>query len=108
MYWGVAGVQFNSTRNFEMYDCEIAYTRNSGFPDGCGIDFEGNNVDVTVRNNYIHDNEGCGVMIYKNTTWGTDNVRTNIIDNVFEYNGLKDLDGSEAFLRHKFIRKTAA
>ena len=55
MYWGVAGVQFNSTRNFEMYDCEIAYTRNSGFPDGCGIDFEGNNVDVTVRNNYIHD-----------------------------------------------------
>lgn len=105
MYWGVAGVQFNSTRNFEMYDCEIAYTRNSGFPDGCGIDFEGNNVDVTVRNNYIHDNEGCGVMIYKNTTWGTDNVRTNIIDNVFEYNGLKDLDGSEAFLRHKFNKE---
>jgi len=106
MYWGTAGVQFNSTKDFEMYDCEIAYTKAPGNPDGCGLDFEGNDENITIRNNYFHDNEGVAIMVYKNPTWGSDNKNLFIIDNVIENNGLKRISTEQAFLRHKFNTET--
>lgn len=106
MYWGVAGVQFNTTQFFEMTDCEVAYTKAPGCPDGCGVDFEGKNLDITMRNNYIHDNEGTGIMIYTNPKWGSDNRELYIIDNVIEYNGLKNIGTEQSLLRHKFNYET--
>ncbi len=105
MYWGVAGMQFNSTRNFVMENCEVAYTKAPGCPDGCGVDFEGNNVNVTVKNSYIHDNEGPAFLVYKNPKWGLDNINTSIIGNRIEYNGLKDVKTEMSFLKHKFNRE---
>lgn len=106
MHWGVAGVQFNSTRNFEMYDCEIGYTHAPGCPDGCGVDFEGNDERVTLRNNYIHDNDGVAVMVYRNTTWGSDNKDLAIIGNTAENNCLKNPQAEQSFIRHKFNQNT--
>lgn len=106
MHWGTTGVQFNSTINFEMSDCEVAYTRAPGNPDGCGLDFEGNDKNITLRNNYFHDNDGTAIMIYKNPTWGSDNEDIFIIDNVMENNGLKQIKTEQSFLRHKYNTKT--
>ena len=106
MYWGVAGVQFNSTQFFEMSDCEVGYTKAPNCPDGCGVDFEGNNLDITMHNNYIHNNEGVGIMIYTNPTWGKDNREIYILDNIIEDNGLKDIKTVQSFLRHKFNYET--
>jgi len=102
MYWGTAGMQFNTTKYFIMENCEIAYTKAPGCPDGVGVDFEGSNVDVTVKNCYIHDNEGSAFMTYRNPTWGVDNVRTNIIGCRVENNGLKGIKAEAGFLRHKY------
>lgn len=106
MYWGVAGVQFNSTRNFEMSDCEIAYTKAPGCPDGCGVDFEGTDSNVTLRNNYIHDNEGVAIMIYRNPTWGSNNKDIYIIGNRAENNCLKNPQEEQSFLRHRWNEDT--
>ncbi len=106
MHWGTTGVQFNSTINFEMSECEVAYTRAPGNPDGCGLDFEGNDKNITIRNNYFHDNDGVAIMIYKNPTWGSDNEDIFIIDNVIENNGLKQIKTEQSFLRHKYNTET--
>ena len=106
MYWGTAGVQFNSTRNFVMENCEVAYTKAPGNPDGCGLDFEGTCKNITLKNNYFHDNDGVAIMVYKNPGWGQDNIDLFIIDNVCENNGLKNVKGEQSFLRHKYNKET--
>lgn len=101
MYWGTAGLQFNEIFNFDISQCEIAYTKSPGKPDGVGIDYEGNNVNVTVRNCYIHDNEGAGIMVMENPTWGIPNQGTVIKDNIISFNGLKNINNTPAALIHK-------
>ncbi len=102
MYWGVAGMQFNSTKDFVMENCEVAYTQAPDCPDGCGVDYEGSNVNVTVKNSYIHHNQGPAFLVYKNPNWGSENINTSIINCRIEYNGLKDVSNEPSFLKHKF------
>ena len=99
--WGIAGLQFNSTRNLEVSQCEIAYTKAPGKPDGCGIDYEASNVNVTVRDCYIHDNEGPAFLVYKNGSWGLDNQGTHIKNNYLINNGLKEIEAAGSMFSHK-------
>ncbi len=108
MYWGVAGLQFNTTKYFTTQDTEIAYTKNANnSPDGVGVDFEGNNVDVTLLRCNIHDNNGSAVMLYRNPTWGIDNENISVIDCNISNNGLKDVQNEAAFIRQKWNQYTA-
>lgn len=104
MAWGTAGLQFNAVHHFVADDVEVGYTVSPNSPDGVGIDFEGLNKNVTVKNSYIHDNEDEAVMYYRNPQWsgGIDNVNTSLIDNLFENNGIKDDGLHAAFLVHQF------
>ena len=105
MPWGTAGVQFNAVKNFVADNIEVSHTQAPNDIDGVGIDYEGLNVNVTVKNSYIHDNFDEAVMIYRNPQWsgGVENVNTSLIDNVFENNGLGALERPHAaFLTHDF------
>lgn len=90
MPWGTAGVQFNAVKNFVADNIEVSHTRAPNGIDGVGLDYEGLNVNVTVKNSYIHDNDDEAVMVYRNPVWsgGVENVNTSLIDNVFENNGI--------------------
>jgi len=100
MYWGTAALQLNVNSNFTVQDSEFAYTQKLGVSDGVGIDFEGNNTDVTLLRNYIHDNQGAAILIFKNPEWGSDNLRSSIQDNVIFNNGLENPREIPAFIRH--------
>ncbi|WP_158560280.1 immunoglobulin-like domain-containing protein [Paenibacillus contaminans] len=104
MAWGTAGLQFNAVHDFVADHVEIGYTVSPNSPDGVGIDFEGLNKNVTVKNSYIHDNEDEAVMYYRNPIWsgGIDNVNTSLIDNLFENNGIKNDGVHAAFLVHQY------
>ncbi len=100
MYWGTAALQLNVNTNFIVQDSEFAYTQKPDVRDGVGVDFEGNNTDVTLIRNYIHDNQGSAILMFKNPEWGSDNIRTNIQDNVLVNNGLENPRDFPAFIRH--------
>ena len=105
MPWGTAGVQFNAVKNFVADNIEVSHTQAPNDIDGVGIDYEGLNVNVTVKNSYIHDNFDEAVMIYRNPQWsgGVENVNTSLIDNVLENNGVGAITRPHAaFLTHDF------
>ncbi|WP_409340455.1 right-handed parallel beta-helix repeat-containing protein [Paenibacillus sp. MBLB4367] len=105
MVWGTAGLAFNAVHDFVADHVEIAYTMAPNGVDGVGIDYEGLNKNVTVKNSYIHDNVDEAVMVYRNPQWsgGVENVNTSLIDNVFKNNGiLGDSNLHAAFLTHQY------
>lgn len=101
MYWGIAGLQLSSTTDTTVQDTEIAFTQSpNGYPDGVGIDFEMTNINATAIRVNVHDNASSGILIYRNPTYGKDNINTRIIDSIFRNNGLDDPDRIPAFIRH--------
>ncbi|QGQ94457.1 hypothetical protein EHS13_05840 [Paenibacillus psychroresistens] len=101
MAWGTTGLQFNACSNIKVMDSEIAYTQKpNSSPDGIGLDFEANNVNVSAQRLYMHDNQGSAYLVYRNTSWGTDSAqtKTDITDNLIVNNGLYDSNTS-SFLR---------
>jgi len=102
MYWGTAALQLNVNTNVTVQDSEFAYTRKEGVADGVGVDFEGNNTDVALLRNYIHDNQGSAVLVYTNPDWGSDNIRSNFQNNIIANNGLENPETTPAFIRHYF------
>ncbi|MCD9022485.1 right-handed parallel beta-helix repeat-containing protein [Cohnella silvisoli] len=105
MVWGTAGLAFNAVHSFVADNVEIAYTVAPNGVDGVGIDYEGLNKNVTVKNSYVHDNADEAVMVYRNPQWsgGVENVNTSLIDNVFKNNGiLGDSNPHAAFLTHQY------
>lgn len=104
MYWGVAGVQFNTCKGFVMDGCTVGYTKNGGDkPDGVAVDFEGSNDTVTVQNCNFIGNNASGILIYENPKWGSCNYNISIKDSVFENNGLKtEAEGCAGMLRLKY------
>lgn len=100
MYWGVAGVQFNSCNNFTMESCDIMYTGIGGtdhvndeyiVPDGIGIDYEGANKNVTVKGCNVVGNMDSGFLIMQNQKWAKEspNLNSSIIDCYFANNRLR-------------------
>ncbi|BBH22100.1 hypothetical protein Back11_34450 [Paenibacillus baekrokdamisoli] len=104
MTWGTAGLQFNAVHKFTADNIDIGYTKSPNSPDGVGIDYEGLNNNVTVKNSYIHDNDDEAVMYFRNPGWsgGVDNVNTSLINNTFSNNGIKSDGLHAAFLVHGF------
>lgn len=100
MYWGIAGVQFNSTNNFLMEDCEVGYVYCSGNPDGVGVDFEGTCSNVTMNRVHIHHTESNPILIFRNPSWGKNNFNINVLNCTFEYNGLKNREGNAALFSY--------
>lgn len=88
MYWGVAACQLSMCEEFVVQNCEFAETYLNGGPDGEGFDFESGNINVTLKDSYIHDNEGPAILFYGgNVGWGGINTGC-VVDNVrMENNG---------------------
>jgi len=105
MVWGTAGLQFNALHNFIVDNVEVGFTEAPNGVDGVGIDFEGLNKNVTVKNSFIHDNADEAVMIYRNPIWsgGVENSNTSLINNVFRNNGINN-DGNPhaAFITQQY------
>lgn len=91
---GTAGILL-ATKDFVIQNTTIEGQKRGGVDyDGVGIDFEQGNENVIVRNCYIKDNAGVGVMIYDSNTFSP-NVNCKVINNIFENNGFeaKNKDG---------------
>lgn len=88
MYWGVAACQLSLCEEFVVQNSEFAGTTLNGGPDGEGFDFESGNINVTLKDSYIHDNEGPAILFYGgNNGWGGRNIGC-VVDNVImENNG---------------------
>jgi hypothetical protein len=65
---GTTGGYLYGTRNghLTIEHCEFAHTYrgNTDTPDGCGLDFEGANQNVTINSCLFHDNDGTGIMLF--------------------------------------------
>ncbi len=65
---GTAGGYLYGTLNdnLTIEHCEFAHTYrgNTDTPDGCGLDFEGANQNVTINSCLFHDNDGTGIMFF--------------------------------------------
>lgn len=105
MAWGTAGLQFNAVHNFTVDNVEVGFTQAPNGVDGVGIDFEGLNKNVMVKNSLIHDNADEAVMIYRNPIWsgGVENSNTSLINNIFRNNGINN-DGNPhaAFITQQY------
>jgi hypothetical protein len=63
---GTTGAILQNDTNLLFERCEFSFIRNNGNPDGCGFDFESNNVGVILRDSVFHDNQGQGLLIMRN------------------------------------------
>jgi hypothetical protein len=63
---GTTGAILQNDTNLLFEQCEFSFIRNNGNPDGCGFDFESNNVSVVLRDSVFHDNQGQGLLIMRN------------------------------------------
>ena len=75
-----------SSQNFLIEDSEFSYIDRAQAADGSGMDFEGDNHNVTFRNNVVHNNAGSGLLILST---GGPNTNLVIEDNTF-YNNARD------------------
>jgi len=100
MFWGVAGVQLSMCEDFLVQNSEFTKTyRSNNSPDGEGFDFESGNVNVTLYNCYIHNNQGPSILYYgQNEGWRGANEGIVIDSNILENNGEKGkFDHSKVF-----------
>ncbi|MDR1092538.1 MAG: discoidin domain-containing protein [Clostridiales bacterium] len=105
MYWGVAAFQISLSSECVIQNCEFSrtYLRNVSV-DGEGFDFESGNENITLKDTYIHDNDGPSVLFYGgNNGWGGLNKNC-VIDNCrlenngsFNNKGLAQYDHSKVF-----------
>lgn len=86
MFWGTAAFQITNSENYTIRNSEFMRTyRTNGSVDGEGVDFESGNLNVTLQNSFIHDNEGPGFMFYGgNGGWGLNNSNITV-DGVFAF-----------------------
>ncbi|SBW06822.1 right-handed parallel beta-helix repeat-containing protein [uncultured Dysgonomonas sp.] len=85
---GACGIFLGINDGFVISNTEIAYQkRQADNPDAEAIDFERDNKNVTVKNCYMHDNDGCAIMFFDNMK-GLVNEDCIIEDCVFENNSL--------------------
>lgn len=79
-----------SCKNFTVMNCDLGFTqRQADNPDGSAIDFEHYCYNVTIRNNYLHDNSGIGIMFYQShSDESHQNKYCKILNNVFANNNL--------------------
>lgn len=90
---GSMGVMI-SGNDFTIMNSEICFQqRLEKNPDGGGIDFEHLGYDCDIINCYIHDNSGCGIMMYSSHGDSShQNKRVRLIGNVFENNNQNVFD----------------
>ena len=91
-----AGVTLGLIQNTEdilIEDSEFSSIDRAQGPDGSGMDFEGDNHNITFRNNVIHSNDGAGLIILS-----TQGPNTNLVieGNTF-YNNALNVWESEGF-----------
>ncbi|HEY5583688.1 MAG TPA: RICIN domain-containing protein [Ruminiclostridium sp.] len=88
---GIAGSWIQNSKNITVQNSEFGFvTRGNGSSDGECFDFEGNNVNATVRNCWFHDSEGCAVLILSNNG---DNLNINFDNCVFDNNTINPPPG---------------
>jgi hypothetical protein len=94
--WGTTGGIVSSSRNILFEDCEFSETDRRWYDDqagdGCGLDIDGRNINVTVRDTVFHNNDGPGLLFL--STFGIRNSNVLIEDCTFYNNGL---DGAVSF-----------
>jgi len=116
MYWGVCACQLSMCQDFVVRNSEFMFTRLvNNSPDGEGFDFESGNIDVTLENSYIHDNEGPAILFYgENMGWKGENRGIAVIGCRIENNGtrgrndhskvFKNYPANEGIVRDNTIR----
>ena len=87
---GTTGAIVQNSRNFLIDRCEFSKVRNNGSPDGCGLDFESNNDNITLSRSVFHSNEGQAILMMKNAFGPNREIK--IIGNLF-YNNLTNPAG---------------
>ncbi len=94
--WGSTGGIVSSSRNILFEDCEFSETDRMWFNDqagdGCGLDIDGRNINVTVRDTIFHGNDAPGLLFL--STYAVINSQVTIEDSVMFNNGL---DGAVTF-----------
>ncbi|MEQ8836527.1 MAG: right-handed parallel beta-helix repeat-containing protein, partial [Lacipirellulaceae bacterium] len=80
-----------SSQNFTIEDSEFSSIDRAQAADGSGMDFEGDNHNITFRNNVIYNNAGSALLILST---GGPNTNLLIEDNTF-YNNARDPWNSE-------------
>ncbi|MBI5061215.1 MAG: right-handed parallel beta-helix repeat-containing protein, partial [Candidatus Aenigmarchaeota archaeon] len=96
---GTTAFYIAASTNILIENSEIAYTKKPGSPDGVAIDFEASNTNCTVRNSYIHDNQGSAILIYTNPYWGYDNSNISLENNKIWDNGKESPSTIPSFIR---------
>ncbi len=82
---GTAGLLL-AAENFIVQNTTISEQKRGGVNyDGVGIDFEKNNNNVIVRNCYIKDNLGAGILFFDSKEEAP-NINCQVINNIFENN----------------------
>ncbi|WP_158602400.1 golvesin C-terminal-like domain-containing protein [Cohnella endophytica] len=92
--YGPTGGGVSDSKNLTITNNEfIGSSKNT--VDGCGLDFEGNNENVTAQNNIFKNNHSGGIMYF-----GTNgaNRSTNVVGNVFIQNELKNFNNGEVYV----------
>lgn len=94
--WGSTGGIISSSRNILIEDCEFSETdrmwSDNQAGDGCGLDIDGRNVNVTVRDTVFNNNDAPGLLFL--STFNELNSNILIEDCVMYNNGL---DGAVTF-----------
>ena len=83
---GVAGGFAQSCQNFVIEKSIFANIKRDLCPDGVGFDYEGDNRNMTFRNNAVFNNDGAGILVMST-------VSTNIdiaIENCLFYNNCRN------------------
>ncbi|MDC7234391.1 MAG: right-handed parallel beta-helix repeat-containing protein [Spirochaetales bacterium] len=93
-HFGTTAGFLQSTDNVLIEYCEMASTKAVDCHDGVGMDFEGNNTNTVFRYNYVHGNDGPGILFC--TTEGI-NQGVTVTGNVIFNNGLNAYNNDYKF-----------
>ena len=114
-FWN-AGVWVHGSRNIYYQYNEVAYTyMQNGNQDSQGLDIDNSSSNIYCRYNYVHHNEGGGLLLCNAkstlTQWNTDGTKKGqledvwgdwkdnyVYNNVFAYNGNSLLPTRSAFI----------
>lgn len=105
---GAAGLFLGAVTRVVIYNSTISNTiRNTNIPDGIGIDFEYNCIDVALLSSNVHDNANAVFLMFQNpvavvlppTGYGNLDSGTIVADNTFSNNGTFNPTGFPALVR---------
>ncbi|WP_148588916.1 right-handed parallel beta-helix repeat-containing protein [Streptomyces sp. WAC01526] len=100
MDWGVAALSMVGSRNYTVRNSEFRNTvrATTDIPDGHGFDFESDNRHITLRDSYIHGNDGLAILFNgNNRIWPGQQSDLVVENNLIENNNRTRWKGNKVF-----------